>query len=276
MGKQGQRAIQEFIFETLEICGKLVAEKFGERQTFQEKSDSSLVTETDLASEKVILDRIDKFFPDDLTLSEEAGLSSAARKPGDSIWIVDPLDGTTNFAHGYPFFSVSIARCEITETGRFRATHGGIGDPLRGQIYTAERGKGSFLNHKRIYTAQKRALKDCFLVTGFYYNRGQALKNDLQRLEEVADNCPTIRRDGSAALDLAYVASGVFDGFWELGLKPWDIAAGALIVEEAGGTALNLHRPADDPTFDIEGQGILCGSPSTVSDLDRLIGVTGT
>lgn len=217
-----------FAVETARLAGGVLLEKFGRKIEISKKGEVNLVTEADLASERLIIDRIASHYPKHSVLAEESG---AAASDGNSKWkwIVDPLDGTTNFAHGYPCFCVTLA---LEHEGRtvVAATY----DPTRDEMFAAERNRGASLNNRKIGVSRTEALIDSLVVTGFPYN----FKNEpvfTRRLTGFLLGARGVRRDGSAAIDLAYVACGRFDGFWEDGLNPWDVAAGVLLVEEAGG-----------------------------------------
>jgi len=183
-------------------------------------------------TEKAIISEIRKAFPDHAILSEESGQSGH----GDTRWLIDPLDGTRNYIQGLPHFCVSLAVQEkgVTE-------HGIIYDPIRDELFTASRGNGAFLNDHRMRISDRRDLNIALLGTGFPFRNKQYLRPYLRMFRSLFEQASDVRRAGSAALDLAYVASGRLDGFWEIGLKPWDIAAGALMIKEAGGhcTAFN-------------------------------------
>jgi myo-inositol-1(or 4)-monophosphatase len=224
-----------FAIQTARDAGSLLAERFGRTLQVTNKSELDLVTESDLASERLIIDRIKTYYPRHAILAEESGASTPEDSGTQSEWrwIVDPLDGTTNYAHGYPCFCVSMG---LEHKGRMEV--GVIYDPMRDEMFTAERGVGASLNGRRIQVSVRRNLAGALLCTGFPY--------DVRERSEFARhfgnfimNAQGVRRDGAAALDLAYVACGRFDGFWEEGLKPWDVAAGALLVEEAGGRVSN-------------------------------------
>jgi len=256
-----------FLTATLTLAAAELKRRFGSALAVREKADASLCTDADLASEKIILERIGAQFPGDHVLSEEFGASSKIRPEGNHIWVIDPLDGTSNFANNYPFFAVSIARAQILKDGKLAVTAGGVINPMTGKTYTACRGAGAFLDGRRLKIAYgSKPFAKAFLCTGFYYNKDEALEVDMARFARVAQKCQTIRRDGAAALDLALVGEGVFDGFWEQGLQPWDVAAGSLIVTEAGGSVRNYV-----PGFDIEGDGIICGVPGVVDSIASLI-----
>jgi myo-inositol-1(or 4)-monophosphatase len=208
-------------------AGDLLLGYFGKIDSYEIKSPKSIVTEADTRSEELIIGKIKSFYPGHGFIAEESG-----ENINDSacIWIIDPLDGTTNFAHAYPFFSISIAlRIDgVLELGV-------IYDPVTKELFSAEAGKGAFLNGKKISVSKVDDLEHSHLVTGFVYTYDWMVKKNLKHFENFIYKSQAVRRDGSAALDLCYVACGRFDGFWEMGLNPWDTAAGVLIVREAGG-----------------------------------------
>jgi myo-inositol-1(or 4)-monophosphatase len=219
-------------------AGDLLLMKFGTHLRVRSKGvRSNLVTDADVTSESLIRRIIAQRFPDDAVLGEEEGVGtrgSRAHTTGGAQgaagrWIVDPLDGTTNYTHGYPFFSVSIAYEANGEV-----VLGVVHDPSRDEMFVAERGAGARLNGGKLAVSGQRELRDSFIVTGFP-PIAPGEKPPLKPLEAMMLRCQAVRRDGSAALDLCYVAAGRFEGFWESALHAWDIAAGALIVEEAGG-----------------------------------------
>lgn len=259
----------EFLHELSSLAGQELMKRFGTNVNIRHKNDHSIVTDADLASEKVIIDAIRKTFPSHSILSEEAGLSSAQRTVGQSIWIIDPLDGTTNFANRYPFFCVSIARGVFEPDGHIEIQAGVVHDPTRAKTYVAERGRGSFVNGQRLKVVADRALSDAFLVTGFAYHSGENLRRGIEFFHSVAEQCPSIRRDGAAALDMALVAEGVYDGYWESGLGAWDLAAGSLLVAEAGGQRVNYA--SSSPRYSIEQGNIVCGTPSVVNFISNLL-----
>lgn len=217
-----------FAIETAQEAGKILLEKFGRKINISKKGDIDLVTEADLASEKFIIEKIKSHYPKHSILAEESG---EAVLIGDNSWkwIIDPLDGTTNFAHGYPCFCVTMA---IEHKGEIVV--GVTYDPTRDELFAAEKGKGATLNNKKISVSETDQLGNALLVTGFPYDI--SLRDNFTRhFTKMLLSSRAVRRDGSAAIDLAYVACGRFDGFWEEGLKPWDVAAGVLMIEEAGG-----------------------------------------
>lgn len=217
-----------FAIETAREAGNLLLEKFG-RVAISKKGDIDLVTEADLASEALIIERIKSHHPKHSILAEESG--NAVVIGGENLWkwIIDPLDGTTNYAHGYPCFAVTLA---LEYSGEI--VIGVTFDPTRNELFAAERGKGASLNNKPIRVSATESLSEALLVTGFPYDFKR--REDFARhLTQFLLNARGVRRDGSAAIDLAYVACGRFDGMWEEGLNPWDMAAGILLIEEAGG-----------------------------------------
>ncbi|MER3632875.1 MAG: inositol monophosphatase [Blastocatellia bacterium] len=218
-----------FAIETALEAGRLLLEKFGRLTSITKKGDINLVTEADLASESLIVNRIQSHFPRHKILAEESGEAAIGSPDNEHRWIIDPLDGTTNYAHGYPCFCVTLA-LEV----RGEVVLGVTYDPTRDELFTAERGYGAQLNGKPIRVSASDALANSLIVTGFPYDF--KMRDDFARhLTEFLLGSRGVRRDGSAAIDMAYVACGRFDGFWEEGLNPWDMAAGKLLIEEAGG-----------------------------------------
>lgn len=191
------------------------------------KGRNDFVSEVDRAAEREIIDAIRHLYPSHAFLAEESGRSG----DNEVVWIIDPLDGTTNFLHGFPTFAVSIA-CEI----KGRLEHAVIYDPMRGELFTGTRGAGAHLENRRIRVSKQRGLEGALIATGFPFKDNLKYADAyLAQLKVVMAQAAGIRRPGSAALDLAYVAAGRSDGFWELGLAPWDTAAGTLLIQEAGG-----------------------------------------
>lgn len=217
-----------FAIETAREAGQILLEKFG-KTTVTKKGDIDLVTEADLASEALIVEKIKSYYPRHSILAEEAGNAVIIGGENTWKWIIDPLDGTTNYAHGYPCFCVTLA---LEHDGEI--VIGVTFDPTRNELFAAERGKGATLNGKPIHVSASEKLGDSLIVTGFPYNFKQK-ENFARHLTDFLLSSRGVRRDGSAAIDMAYVACGRFDGFWEEGLNPWDVAAGVLMVEEAGG-----------------------------------------
>ena len=218
-----------FAIETAREAGQILLEKFGRKINISKKGDINLVTEADLASEALIIERIKSYYPRHSILAEESG--EAVIIGGDNTWkwIIDPLDGTTNYAHGYPCFCVTIA---LEHDGEI--VIGVTYDPTRNELFAAEKGCGATLDNKPIRVSAETKLADSLIVTGFPYNFKQ--KPQFERsLTDFLLKSRGVRRDGSAAIDMAYLACGRFDGFWEEGLNPWDVAAGKLLIEEADG-----------------------------------------
>jgi myo-inositol-1(or 4)-monophosphatase len=193
----------------------------------QTKTYNDFVTEVDKSAEQAIIETLKDLYPTHGFFGEESGETNTE---SDFVWIIDPLDGTTNFLHGMPQYCISIA---LQERGVL--THAVIYDPVHNDLFTATKGRGAFLNDKRIRVTQRAKLQDALIGTGFPFRDFKHLDTYLAMLKDMIRKSSGIRRPGSAALDLAYVAAGWFDGFWEINLSPWDIAAGGLIVQEAGG-----------------------------------------
>src|SRR5579863_5569131 len=211
-------------------AGALIMQYFHQGLKIEYKGDADLVTAADRASEVLIRERISNLFPSHDVMGEEQGLND---RGSEFRWYVDPLDGTTNFAHGYPVFSVSLALEQRSDAGGKRIA-GVVYDPTRDELFAAELGKGAQLNGKAIRVSKAAQLKECLLATGFPSHKRHKNPN-IHFYHQITLRTHGVRRAGSAALDLCNVACGRFDGFWEFNLNPWDTAAGALIVEEAGG-----------------------------------------
>jgi myo-inositol-1(or 4)-monophosphatase len=216
-------------------AGEIVREGFGKNFSIEYKTNvSNLVTEIDKKSEALIIDFIKKEFPTHSTLAEESGVH---RTSSEYLWVIDPLDGTTNFAHGFPMFAVSIGVQKNGET-----ICGAVYDIMRDEIYTSEKGSGSFRNGQKLQVSSNSDLQQSVLVTGFPYNIAENPDHAFERFIASLKTARAVRRLGSAAIDFCYVASGVFDAFWEVHLHPWDVCAGKLIVEEAGGIVTNFNN----------------------------------
>lgn len=191
------------------------------------KGHNDFVTEVDQAAERTIMDEVRRHYPSHGFRAEESGATGES----DTLWIIDPLDGTTNFLHGFPIFAVSIA---VQHRGRLE--HAVVYDPMRGEIFSASRGQGAHLENYRIRVSKQRGLESALIATGFPYRENMRYADQyLAMMKAVMARAAGIRRPGAAALDLAYVAAGRVDGFWEIGLSPWDTAAGTLLIQEAGG-----------------------------------------
>jgi myo-inositol-1(or 4)-monophosphatase len=242
-------------------AGELLLEHGGRSLEVHLKGEVDLVTEADRASERLILKRIRERFPGHGVLAEESGAVGDARG-AEYVWVVDPLDGTTNFAAGLPIWSVSLG---ILRRGERVA--GVVHDPSRGECFTALRGEGTRLNGRPLRVSGVSDLGSALLVTGFPYDIRTSSVNNLDHFERMMRRSRAVRRLGSAAIDLAYVACGRFDALWELKLHPWDVAAGALLVEEAGGIVTDF----DGAPFDIHGAEIVAGPASVVEEMRPLL-----
>ncbi len=214
-------------------AGELQKSRLGKIKSLDYKSAFNIVTDVDKASEALIIETLTQEFPDACFLAEESGESGS--KSGRR-WIIDPLDGTTNFAHSYPFFCVSIA-CE--EDGQ--VVLGVVYNAVASEMFVARKGQGATLNGEKINVSMRTSLETSLLATGFPPDTLKSVHHNMDSFRAITNMCHGVRRDGSAALDLCFVASGRLDGFWERKLSAWDVAAGALIVEEAGGKVSNLE-----------------------------------
>ncbi len=204
-----------------------------------QKQVNDFVTEVDQNSERVIIDTLLTAYPDHGILAEESG-STHGNPNADHIWIIDPLDGTTNFIHGFPVYCVSIA---LQVRGKLEQAV--VFDPTRNDLFTATKGRGAFLNDRRIRVSKRTRLNECLLSTGFPFRPEDDFNKYLRLMGDVMQRTAGLRRPGAAALDLAYVAAGFSDGFFETGLQPWDMAAGALLITEAGGLVGNFTGEAN-------------------------------
>lgn len=218
---------RKIALEAAEKSGKILKKGLQEKIEISYKGDLNLVTNIDTRSEQAIVALVSRHFPKHQILAEEG---HGQKEPSSLRWIIDPLDGTTNYAHGFPFFCVSIA-LEI----KGKIVLGVVYDPIRKELFFAEKGKGAFLNEKPLSVSPVEILSKSLLVTGFAYDIRTDPANNFNHFIQFSMNTQAVRRTGSAALDLCYVAAGRFDGFWELKLRPWDTAAGSLILREAGG-----------------------------------------
>jgi myo-inositol-1(or 4)-monophosphatase len=224
----------------------------------KEKAANDFVSEVDREAEQAIIRTLREAYPDHSILAEESGASGAS----DHQWIVDPLDGTTNFLHGFPQFAVAIA---LRQRGVI--TQSVVYDPSRNDLFTASRGRGAFLNDQRIRVSKRAHLRSSLIGTGFPFRQLEHLDAYLAILRDMMKSAAGVRRAGSATLDLAYVAAGRLDGFWEFGLSPWDMAAGALLITEAGGLVGDLtgeHRYLDTGN-------IVAGTPKVFVELLKAI-----
>ena len=226
------------------------------------KQHSDFVTEVDKAAEAAIIEVLREAYPDYGILAEESGLSIGEGAGNDFQWIIDPLDGTTNFIHGFPQYAVSIAlayKGQVTQAVTY--------DTLRNEMFTASKGGGAFLNERRIRVTKCLKLEDALLGTGFPFRQFDHLNAYLGIFKELTQRTSGIRRAGSAALDLAYVACGRLDGFWEFGLMPWDLAAGCLLISEAGGLVSDLSGGENY----MKTNNLVAGTPKVFSQLLQVI-----
>lgn len=240
-------------------AGRIIRNRAGGGFRVDHKGATDMVTEVDLAAEEEIIAVISAAFPSHRLVAEESG---EGEQESEYTWWIDPLDGTTNYIHGYPRYSVSIALAR-----RARIVLGVVFDPLRDEMFFALQGRGAYLNDRRIQVSSVKKLSDSLLATGFPYvrsRRRQALALAARFLEQIHG----LRRDGSAALDLAAVAAGQLDGYWEFGLKPWDTAAGLILVEEAGGKVSGFGGEA----FDFRKGDIVAGNRFIQGDLLKIMG----
>jgi len=203
------------------------------------KGPKDFVSEVDRTAEATIVETLLEAYPDHAILAEE-GTAQGANAHAENLWIIDPLDGTTNFLHGFPQYCVSIG---LQQKGQI--TQAVIYDPVRNDLFTATRGRGAFLNDRRMRVSKRQHLRECLIGTGFPFRDGSYLDTYLEMMKVMITQTAGLRRPGAAALDLAYVAAGFYDGFWEVGLNPWDVAAGSLLVLEAGGLIGDLTGEGD-------------------------------
>jgi myo-inositol-1(or 4)-monophosphatase len=227
-----------------------------------QKKANDFVTEVDHAAEKAIIDTLLAAYPGHAIWAEESGREHGAQD-SDYVWIIDPLDGTTNFIHGLPIYCVSIA---LAVNGKVEQAV--VYDPTRNDLFTATRGRGAFLNDRRIRVSKRTELKGCLISTGFPFREGDNFQEYLAMMGDVMQRTAGIRRPGAAALDLAYVAAGYTDGFFERGLQPWDVAAGSLLVTEAGGLVGNFTGEADFLTQ----HECVAGAPRVYGQLVGMLG----
>lgn len=245
-------------------AGAVVREGYGALHAPEHKGAIDLVTEYDRRSEAVLLERIAARFPGHGVLAEESGAhaGAAAQTPVPVRWLVDPLDGTTNFAHNYPFFAVSVA----AEVAGVLAA-GAVFDPVRDELFAAAAGQGATLNGEPLRVSGVVRVADALLVTGFPYDVRQHPERILPLFEAFLLRAQGVRRDGSAALNLCYLAAGRFDGFWESSLSPWDMAAGTLIVREAGGIVTDYAGGE----FRLDGREILASNGRLHQEMKEIL-----
>ena len=237
-------------------AGHILRASYGQQLSIDHKGVIDLVTDVDHRSEAYLLGEIRSRFPGHKIIAEESGESAGA---GGQVWYIDPLDGTVNYAHGVPIFSVSIA---YSEAGRVQL--GVVYDPMRDECFSGQAEHGAWLNGKPLHVSEEKKLDQALLVTGFPYDIRTNPDNNLEHYTRFALRSQGVRRLGSAALDLCYVAAGRFDGFWELRMSAWDIAAGGLIAEQAGARVTNVAGSAD---YLAAPQSILAANPDLHSQM---------
>ena len=225
------------------------------------KGSNDFVTEVDRASEAVIIDTLLAAYPGHGILAEESGRTRGAAD-SEFVWIIDPLDGTTNFIHGFPTYAVSIALAH-----RDQVQQAVVYDPARNDLFFASKGRGAFLNDKRLRVSKRTRLAESLIGTGFPFRKGDDFKRYLAMFQAVMQSCAGLRRPGAAALDLCYVAAGWYDGFFETGLSPWDVAAGSLLVTEAGGLVGNFTGDADF----LFRKEVIAGNPKVYGQLVQML-----
>ncbi len=242
-------------------AGEILRAGFGKQHQVEYKGEIDLVTEIDKMSENFILGEIGARFPTHTVLTEESG-----EHPGsdEHLWYIDPLDGTLNYAHGLPIFSLSMAYAHQGEL-----TFGVVYDPMADELFAAEHGKGAQLNNAAIHVSQTADLKSSLLVTGFPYDAWTNPVNNFAEFQLFSMRTQGVRRLGSAALDLCYVAAGRFDGFWEIRLNAWDVAAGALIAQEAGAVVTNVRG---GPDFISQPQSVLAANSALHAKMLKVLG----
>jgi myo-inositol-1(or 4)-monophosphatase len=233
-----------------------------DRLKVTEKQHNDFVTEVDHAAEQAIIDVLKNAYPDHAILAEESGASANLHDENENVWIIDPLDGTTNFIHGFPQYCVSIA---LQQRGQI--TQAVVYDPTRNELFTASKGAGAYLNEKRIRVTKRDKIADALIGTGFPFRDKSQLDEYMQMFRIMTEKCAGLRRPGAAALDLAYVASGRLDGFFERGLQPWDMAAGSLLVTEAGGIMGNFSGESE---YLYKGEAI-AGTPKIFAQMVALL-----
>jgi myo-inositol-1(or 4)-monophosphatase len=227
-----------------------------------QKQINDFVTEVDHAAEQVIIETLLAAYPGHGILAEESGSEHGA-KDSEYVWIIDPLDGTTNFIHGFPFYCVSIA---LAVQGKIEQAV--VYDPTRNDLFTATKGRGAYMNERRIRVSKRVRLNECLVSTGFPFRPGDNFKNYLGMMSDLMPKLAGMRRPGAAALDLAYVAAGFTDGFFETGLNPWDVAAGSLLITEAGGLVGNFTGEADF----LDQKECMAGNPRVYGQLVSILG----
>lgn len=240
--------VRDVALKAADAAGTILKEKLGKLNRLDYKSAFNIVTEADQQSEAEVIKIIRSEFADHQILGEESG---AHKSDSECRWLIDPLDGTTNYAHAYPFFCVSIG-FEV----KGKMAFGLVFNPVSNELFHAEQGKGAFLREQEIRCSKVKTLAESLLATGFPPDSTTAKFPNMTEFHKMTDRCHGVRRDGSAALDLCFVACGRMDGFWEFKLSPWDLAAGTLIIEEAGG---KVTSPCGGP-FDLSSGHVLASN----------------
>ena len=225
------------------------------------KGPNDYVSEVDRKAEDIIIQILLEAYPGHGILAEESGREHGA-KNSDYVWIIDPLDGTTNFLHGFPVYAVSIALAF-----RGQVQQAVVYDPTRNDLFFASKGRGAFLNDRRLRVSKRTRIADALIGTGFPFRKGDNFKRYVKMFEEVMQSCAGLRRPGAAALDLCYVAAGFYDGFFETGLSPWDVAAGSLIITEAGGLIGNFTGESDY----LYQREVVAGNPKVYGQLVQIL-----
>ncbi len=260
---------QNFIIQMIKNAGSLTLEYFNKSLNIKEKTENQgIVTDADLASENLIKSEIHRHFPEHSILAEESGLSEFKQLDNHQpLWIIDPLDGTTNFSKRNPYYCISIAFGYLINK-RFHAKMGAIYQPTTSSLYFAEKNKGVYFNDTQIHISELSEMKMASICTGFSSNKGKQLIPLKNTIAEIQNECLGLRINGAAALDLAHTAKGIFQGFYETPLAPWDTAAGALLIEESGGKVTNFYG---EPFCPIHDRGIIATSPQLYDKLFQLI-----
>ena len=225
------------------------------------KGPNDYVSEVDRAAEDIIIQTLLEAYPGHGILAEESGRAHGA-KNSEYVWIIDPLDGTTNFLHGFPVYAVSIALAH-----RGQVQQAVVYDPTRNDLFFSSKGRGAFCNDRRLRVSKRTRIADSLIGTGFPFRKGDNFKRYVKMFEEVMQSCAGLRRPGAAALDLCYVAAGYYDGFFETGLNPWDVAAGSLIITEAGGLIGNFTGDADY----LYQREVVAGNPKVYGQLVQIL-----
>lgn len=246
------------------IAGKNIVQAFDRLDSVKitEKAQHDFVTDIDKLSERIIIEAIHTSYPNHAILAEESGASAGEGAGDDHVWVIDPIDGTTNFIHGIPHFSISIA---MKYKGEYQI--GLVYDPIQDEMFMASKGEGARLNDTRIRVSNKSNMDYALLATGFPFKKAFPLIDYLKTFATIFPKAAGVRRQGSAALDLAYVAAGRYDGYWEASLQPWDIAAGCLLVKEAGGLVTDF----DNTDQYMEQLNVVAGNPKIQKELIGLI-----